>query len=77
MVAAQLKRDRSRSQEPDPCMTSMLAHERTLIALVVTEMKGNQTILQAPEGLPGKDKDPKSFTFDKSYWSAGSKDDPD
>lgn len=44
-------------------------------------MQGNQTILDPPD-TPGQDKgratERKShvFTFDKSYWSAGPRDDP-
>ncbi|KAJ4194486.1 hypothetical protein NW767_009988 [Fusarium falciforme] len=38
----------------------------------VIEMKGNQTVLSAPDGHQGKgvkDTAPKAFAFDRSYWS--------
>jgi kinesin family protein 1 len=35
----------------------------------VIEMKGNQTILLSPDNKGGKDNAPKSFAFDRSYWS--------
>lgn len=46
-------------------------------------MEGNQTILDPPEAGSQGDKGGRSterrlmtFTFDKSYWSAGSRDEP-
>ncbi|KAM0552572.1 hypothetical protein ACHAPJ_007901 [Fusarium lateritium] len=41
----------------------------------VIEMKGNQTVLTAPDGKGVKDGGPKAFAFDRSYWSFN-KDDP-
>ncbi|KAF4345485.1 kinesin [Fusarium beomiforme] len=38
-------------------------------------MKGNQTVITAPEGKGVKDGGPKAFAFDRSYWSFN-KDDP-
>lgn len=38
-------------------------------------MKGNQTVVTAPEGKGVKDGGPKAFAFDRSYWSFN-KDDP-
>ncbi|KAH8170587.1 kinesin motor domain-containing protein [Sarocladium implicatum] len=38
----------------------------------IVEMKGNQTVLSVPDGPGGKnakDMAPKSFAFDRSYWS--------
>lgn len=44
-------------------------------------MEGGQTILDPPESTGGAsskaiEKKPMIFSFDKSYWSAGPKDDP-
>jgi kinesin family protein 1 len=46
------------------------------------KMIGNQTILEPPEDTSAKggratEKKPMNFTFDKSYWSAGERTDPD
>ncbi|KAF5659494.1 kinesin [Fusarium heterosporum] len=38
-------------------------------------MKGNQTVITAPDGKGVKDGGPKAFAFDRSYWSFN-KDDP-
>lgn len=46
-------------------------------------MVGNQTIIEPPEdtqsGKAGRaiERKPMTFTFDKSYWSAGDRNDPD
>lgn len=45
-------------------------------------MIGNQTILEPPEDIGAKggraiEKKPMNFTFDRSYWSAGDRNDPD
>ena len=54
-------------------------------AKCLVRMEGNQTILDPPEaGSAGaqatsgraSERKPMNFTFDKSYWSAGSRDDP-
>lgn len=42
-------------------------------------MSGNQTFLDPPDGPAGdkeKREGSKAFTFDRSFWSAGDKDDP-
>lgn len=41
-------------------------------------MQGNQTFLDPPEGPTGdkEKKETKAFTFDRSFWSAGDKNDP-
>ncbi|KAF5672978.1 kinesin [Fusarium denticulatum] len=44
-------------------------------AKCIVEMKGNQTVVTAPEGKGVKDGGPKAFAFDRSYWSFN-KDDP-
>ncbi|CEF75555.1 hypothetical protein FGSG_10189 [Fusarium graminearum PH-1] len=44
-------------------------------AQCIVEMKGNQTVITAPEGKGVKDSGPKAFAFDRSYWSFN-KDDP-
>ncbi|KAF9767440.1 hypothetical protein IL306_000008 [Fusarium sp. DS 682] len=44
-------------------------------AKCIVEMKGNQTVITAPEGKGVKDGGPKAFAFDRSYWSFN-KDDP-
>ncbi|KAM0437371.1 hypothetical protein ACHAQK_007306 [Fusarium lateritium] len=44
-------------------------------AQCIIEMKGNQTVITAPEGKGVKDGGPKAFAFDRSYWSF-TKDDP-
>ncbi|CAJ0539614.1 Ff.00g071410.m01.CDS01 [Fusarium sp. VM40] len=44
-------------------------------AQCIIEMKGNQTVITAPEGKGVKDGGPKAFAFDRSYWSFN-KDDP-
>ncbi|KAH6899917.1 hypothetical protein B0T10DRAFT_10726 [Thelonectria olida] len=41
----------------------------------VIEMKGNQTVLSAPSGKAVKDNGPKTFAFDRSYWSFNKADD--
>ncbi|CAG7560095.1 unnamed protein product [Fusarium equiseti] len=44
-------------------------------AQCIIDMKGNQTVITAPEGKGVKDSGPKAFAFDRSYWSFN-KDDP-
>ncbi|KAF4988956.1 hypothetical protein FGRMN_9429 [Fusarium graminum] len=44
-------------------------------AQCIIEMKGNQTVITAPDGKGVKDGGPKAFAFDRSYWSFN-KDDP-
>lgn len=53
-------------------------------ATELIRMDGNQTILNPPSQDPAKlnanskntEKEQKAFTFDRSFWSAGAKDDP-
>lgn len=63
------------------CNALFLATELTRGAKNLIQMSNNQTILDAPEIAPGTmsrsiEKTAKTFTFDKSYWSAGPRDDP-
>lgn len=55
----------------------MISLELKRGATPLIEMKGDQTIISKPlDARTGKEaEDHKSFTFDKSYWSAD-KDDP-
>ncbi|KAK7413418.1 hypothetical protein QQX98_007720 [Neonectria punicea] len=41
----------------------------------IVKMKGNQTVLTTPDNKGGKDNSPKTFAFDRSYWSFDKADD--
>ncbi|KPM37059.1 Kinesin-like protein KIF1C [Neonectria ditissima] len=41
----------------------------------IVKMKGNQTVLTTPDNKGGKDNAPKTFAFDRSYWSFNKADD--
>ncbi|KAH8841985.1 hypothetical protein MCOR27_004830 [Pyricularia oryzae] len=45
------------------------SREKDRGAKCIVEMRGNQTILTAPEGANKKDQGQKVFAFDRSYWS--------
>ena len=67
------------------CKISIVAIEVARGAKCLVRMEGNQTILEAPEpgsagaqAASGRASERKmmNFTFDKSYWSAGPRDEP-
>ncbi|SCV70600.1 BQ2448_3362 [Microbotryum intermedium] len=67
-------------QSADHRIIMILSTELARGAKPLVRMEGNNTYLDPPEATSGTsrsaDKETKSFAFDKSYWSAGPKDEP-
>lgn len=67
----------------DVTLTIIFYLELTRGAKGLIQMVGNQTILNPPQeegkgatASRATEKKPQNFTFDKSYWSAGPRDEP-